>query len=488
MMTGLSGLEDAINKALGPAADLANAWVFFPVSIGPGQLPVLVIWLVAVSLAMTIGFRFINLRGLWQAVRIARGDYADPKSHGEVSQFGALSAALAGTLGLGSVAGVAVAISIGGPGAMVWMTITGFLGMTVKLAECTLAVKYRTIGSDGIVNGGPMHYIPVAFGKLRLRPLGLALAIFFCVATVLASTSVFQVNQAFVQVKAVTGLQSPLLFGIIFALAVGLVIVGGMRSIARVCTRLVPFLVLAYFLAVMVILVANAAAIPGVIGRAFVEAFDFRAVLGGGFGALVVGVQRAAYAGESGLGSAPIAHAAARTDEPVSEGLVSLLEPFVTVVIVCNLTALAILAPGIAMPKGIAGIEIASAAFSTVSPWFAPILAALVALLAYKTVIGWAYYGERTFCWLVGEGEKRRVVFRVAYLAALAVAPTLTVGEAIRFLDAMMFAMSVPNTIAVLLLAPEIHRDLQSYYDRVVRRTSDSNGNAKVNSGDHAPI
>lgn len=469
MTSGLTGIEESINKALGPLADAANTLVFFSVPVGPGQLPVLVIWLVAVSLAMTVGFRLINVRGLGQAIRIARGDYADPKSRGEVSQFGALSAALAGTLGLGSVAGVAVAISIGGAGAMVWMTITGFLGMTVKLAECTLAVKYRTIGGDGVVNGGPMHYIPVAFGKIGMRPLGLGLAIFFCVATVLASTSVFQVNQAFVQVRAVTGLQSPLLFGVIFAVAVGLVIVGGMRSIARVCTRLVPFLVLAYFLAVGVILIAHAGAIPGVIARAVVEAFDFRAVVGGGFGALVVGVQRAAYAGESGLGSAPIAHAAAKTDEPVSEGLVSLLEPFVTVVIVCNLTALAILASGVARPKGIAGIEIASAAFSTVSPWFAPVLAVLVALLAYKTVIGWAYYGERTFCWLAGEGAKRRTIFRIAYLGALAVAPTLTVGEAIRFLDAAMFAMSVPNTIALLLLFPELKRDVRGYYERIVR-------------------
>lgn len=473
MTSGLTGFEEAINKALGPAADLANAYVFFSIPVGSGQLPVLVIWLVAVSLAMTLGFWFVNVWGLPQAIRIARGDYADPRSAGEVSQFGALSAALAGTLGLGSVAGVAVAISIGGPGAMVWMTLTGFFGMTVKLAECTLAVKYRTIGSDDVVNGGPMHYIPVAFAKLRLRPLGLAFAVFFCVATVLASTSVFQVNQAFVQVKAVSGMQSPLLFGVIFALAVGLVIVGGMRSIARVCTRLVPFLVLAYFVAVMMILIVHAAAIPGVLVRALTEAFDFRAIVGGGFGALVVGVQRAAYAGESGLGSAPIAHAAAKTDEPVSEGLLSLLEPFVTVLIVCNLTALAILSSGVPMPKGIGGIEIASGAFATVSPWFPLVLAVLVALLAYKTVVGWAYYGERTFCWLVGEGQKRRTVFRVGYLTALAVAPTLTVGEAIRFLDAMMFSMSVPNTIALLLLAPELKRDVASYYRRIVRPVDD---------------
>jgi len=469
MTTDLSALEGAINRLLGPAADLANRIVFAAIPVGPGSLPVVVLWLVGISLLMTVRFRLINVTGLRQAVRIVRGDYAEPGDRGEVSQFGALSAALAGTLGLGSVAGVAVAISIGGAGAMVWMTLTGFFGMTLKLAECTLAVKYRTIGADGIVNGGPMHYIPVAFGRIGMRGFGAVISVFFCVATMLASTSVFQVNQAFVQVKAVTGLQSPLLFGLTFAFCVGLVIVGGMRNIARVCTRLVPILVLAYFLAAAIILIAHVSALPSVIVHAITSAFDFRAVMGGGFGALVVGVQRAAYAGESGLGSAPIAHAAAKTDEPISEGLVSLLEPFVTVVIVCNLTALAILTSGIPLPKGIAGIEIASAAFSTVSPWFAPILAVLVALLAYKTVIGWAYYGERTFCWLVGEGEKRRIVFRVFFLAAIAIAPTLTVGEAIRFLDAMMFSMSIPNTIALILMAPEIKRDLQDYYRRYGR-------------------
>lgn len=467
MSSSLQALEAAINRVLGPAADLANAIVFAAVPLGGSKLPAVVIWLVGVSVVMTLYFGFINLRGLRQAVRLVRGDFADPADRGEVSQFAALSNALAGTLGVGSVAGVALAISIGGAGAMFWMTVTGFIGMTLKFAECALAVKHRKIGPDGVVSGGPMHYLPIAFAKVGAGPVGKAIAVLFCVATMLAATSVFQVNQAFVQVKAVSGFQSPLLFGLIFAGLVGLVIIGGVKGIARLCTKLVPALVVAYFIATAVILIAKAPALPGVFAAVLAGAFGLKAATGGVLGALVVGVQRAVYAGESGLGSAAIAHAAAKTDEPISEGLVSLLEPFITVVVVCNLTALVILAAAQPIAPGVGGVEIASAAFTSVLPWFAPVLAVLVALLAYKTVIGWAYYGERAFGWLFGEGAKRRVAFRVVFLAAIAVAPILTVGEAIRFLDAMVFAMAVPNTIALCLFAPELKADLADYFRRL---------------------
>lgn len=467
MSLSLHALEAGLNAVLGPAADLANAVVFGAIPLGAFKLPVVVIWLVGVSLAMTGYFGFINLRGLRQAARLVRGDFAKPGDRGEVSQFGALSAALAGTLGVGSVAGVALAISIGGPGAMFWMTVTGFIGMTLKFAECALAVKHRKIGPDGVVSGGPMHYLPIAFAKVGIGPVGKLIAVFFCVATMLAATSVFQVNQAFVQIKAVTGFESPLLFGLVFAVLVGLVIIGGMKGIARLCTKLVPGLVVAYFIATAIVLIARAPALPGVFAAVLAGAFGLKAAAGGMVGALVIGVQRAVYAGESGLGSAAIAHAAAKTDEPISEGLVSLLEPFITVVIVCNLTALAILAAGAPIAPGVGGVEIASNAFTSVLPWFAPVLAVLVALLAYKTVIGWSYYGERAFGWLFGEGAKRRVAFRVVFLAAIAVAPILTVGEAIRFLDAMVFAMAVPNTIAICLFAPELKRDLEDYFRRL---------------------
>jgi AGCS family alanine or glycine:cation symporter len=468
MTSALTAFETALNQALGPAADLANAVVFAAAPIGGFKLPIVVIWLVAVSVAMTAYFGLINVRGLRQAVRLVRGDFAKADDRGEVSQFGALSAALAGTLGVGSVAGVALAISIGGPGAMFWMTVTGFIGMTLKFAECALAVKHRKIGADGVVNGGPMHYLPIAFAKVGLGPLGKAIAAFFCVATMVAATSVFQVNQAFVQTKAVTGFSSPLLFGMVFAVLVGLVIIGGMKGIARLCTKLVPALVAAYFIATAIVLIAKAPALPGVFADVLRGAFDLHAAAGGALGALVVGVQRAVYAGESGLGSAAIAHAAAKTDEPISEGLVALLEPFITVVVVCNLTALVILAAGAPIPTGQAGgVEIASRAFESVLPWFSPVLAVLVALLAYKTVIGWAYYGERAFGWLFGEGHRRRIGFRVAFLAAVAIAPILTAGEAIRFLDAMVFAMAVPNTIAICLLAGEVRGDLVDYYARL---------------------
>lgn len=464
----LKTIEAKIDHLLGPIANSANAFVFSTVDVGGAHVPVAVALVAVSSVLLTFWFGFINIRGFRQAFRLVRGDYADPRDRGEVSQFGALSAALAGTLGVGNVAGVAMAITIGGPGAVLWMTLTGFFGMALKFAECTLAVKYRQIGSDGIVNGGPMRYLPIAFGKIRLRPLGVALAVLFSLAMFLASTSLFQVNQAFVQTQAITGPLSPLTFGVIFALMVGLVIVGGMKGIARVCMRLVPAMVLVYFLAAAAVLIAKAPALPNVVLQILHDAFHGRAITGGALGAFVVGVQRAVFAGESGLGSSAVAHAAAKTNEPVSEGIVSLFEPFVSTVFVCNLTAFVILAAGSPVPGGTpGGVEIASAAFVTVLPWFARVLAVIIALLAYKTIVAWAYYGERAWGWLVGEGQRRRLIFRVGYLSAIAIAPVLSPSEAIRFIDAMMFAMAVPNIIALYLMAGELKQDLADYFRKI---------------------
>jgi AGCS family alanine or glycine:cation symporter len=464
----LSAVEVAINRAIGPLAEVANRVVFFTVKIGGLEVPVVVAWLVVASVLLTGWFGFINVRGFPHALRLIRGDYADPAHKGEVSHFGALSAALAGTLGVGNVAGVAMAITLGGAGAVFWMTVTGFFGMSLKFAECALAVKHRQIGEDGLVNGGPMHYLPIAFAKIGLRPVGVGLAVFFALATVLASTSVFQVNQAFVQVKAVTGFESPLLFGLTFALAIGLVIIGGIRSIAGFAGRLVPAIVGIYFLSAAAVLVFRAGAIPGVVVDIFTQAFAPQAFVGGLAGAFVIGVQRAVFAGESGLGSAAIAHAAAKTDKPVAEGFVALIEPFLATAVVCNLTALVILTAGVPITTGApGGVEIASAAFESVLPWFAPVLAILIALLAYKTTIAWAYYGERAWGWLAGEGRKRRIAFRLGFLTVIALAPMLSPVEAIRFIDATVFAMAVPNIVALYILAPGLRRDLTDYLDRL---------------------
>lgn len=464
MAMSLKPIEEAINQTLGPIAQAANDVVFYQATIGGVGVPVVVMWLAVASLFFTFYFGFINIRGFGHAFRLVRGDYAKSEDKGEVSQARALSAALAGTLGVGNVAGVALAITMGGPGAVFWMTITGFFGMSLKFAECALAVKHRAIGADGVVNGGPMHYLPVAFDRIGMAPLGKLLAGFFSFATMLAATSLIQVNQAFAQVRYVTGLESPLMFGLLFAGAVGLVIIGGMKSIARLSSKLVPGLVLAYFLAAAVVLVVKAGNLPAVFEAIFAGAFTPGAVGGGAAGAFIIGVQRAVYAAESGLGSAAIAHASAKTDQPLSEGFVALFEPFLSTIVVCNLTALVILASGVPISSHeIDGIELASGAFQTVMPWFGPVLALLVALLAYKTTVAWAYYGERSWGWLVGEGRKRRLAYRTGFLLALAIAPILSPAEAIRFLDAMVFAMSVPNIIALYLLAPALKRDLANY-------------------------
>ncbi len=468
MNAALKPIEAAINNALAPIAQAANDIVFYQATIGGVGVPVVVMWLAIASLFFTFYFGFINVRGFGHAFRLVRGDFAKKEDKGEVSQAWALSAALAGTLGVGNVAGVALAITMGGPGAVFWMTITGLFGMSLKFAECALAVKHRSIGADGIVNGGPMHYLPVAFAKIGLAPVGKLLAAFFSFATMLAATSLIQVNQAFAQVKHVTGLESPLIFGLLFALAVGLVIVGGMKSIARLSSKLVPSLVFVYFIAAAVVLIVKASNLPGVFEAIFAGAFTPGAVGGGIAGAFIIGVQRAVYAAESGLGSAAIAHASAKTDQPLSEGFVALFEPFLSTIVVCNLTALVILASGVPISNTeISGVELASGAFQTVMPWFGPVLALLVALLAYKTTVAWAYYGERSWGWLVGEGPRRRTAYRVGFLAALTIAPILSPVEAIRFLDAMVFAMSVPNIIALYLLAPALKQDLQIYLARL---------------------
>lgn len=467
MNASLKAVETAINRALGPIAQAANDIVFYKAAIGGVEVPVVVVWLTVASIFFTFWLGFINVRGFGHAFRLVRGDYAKAEDRGEVSQGRALSAALAGTVGVGNVAGVALAITMGGPGAVFWMTLAGFFGMALKFAECALAVKHRTIGADGVVNGGPMHYLPVAFARIGLAPVGRFLAAFFAVATMLAATSLLQVNQAFVQVGHVTGLDSPLLFGLGFALAVGLVIVGGIKGIARLTSKLVPALVFAYFAAALIVLVANAGNLPGVLASIVAGAFTPGAVGGGVAGAFIIGLQRAVYAAESGLGSAAIAHASARTDEPVSEGFVALFEPFLSVIVVCNLTALVILSSGVPISATqVGGVELVSAAFQSVMPWFGPLLAVLIALLAYKTTVAWAYYGERSWGWLVGEGRKRRAAYRVGFLAALTIAPILSPVEAIRFLDAMVFAMAVPNIIALYLLAPSIKRDLKAYLER----------------------
>lgn len=460
-------IETAINAVLGPITGVIYDTVFFSVEIGTVALPFVVIWLIGAAVFFTIRLGFINLRGFGHAVRLVRGDYSQATAEGDVSHWGALSTALSGTVGVGNVAGVALAISLGGPGAAFWMVVAGFLGMTTKFVECTLAVKYRRRNADGSFSGGPMYFLPIAFSRLGLRRAGVAAAGFFAVATVFGSTSLFPINQAYVQFSYVSGLEGGLAFGIVIAVLVGLVIIGGIRSIAKVTGILVPIMCGSYILAALAVILSHAADLPGVVGIILADAFSLGAVGGGFVGSLIIGFQRAAYSGEAGLGSAAIAHSAARTSDPIAQGFVALLEPFFDTVVVCSLTALVIVSTGLHTASDLEGIEIASAAFASVFPWFPPLLALTIILFAISTLIAWAYYGERAWGYLFGETPRRRLLFKALFLSIVAVAPTFSIIEAIRFLDAMIFAMAFPNICALYLFSGEIAADLKAYWAKV---------------------
>ncbi|MEQ8193953.1 MAG: amino acid carrier protein, partial [Rhodospirillales bacterium] len=328
------GIDKAINKAVAPLADALSGLIFYSVH----GVPLILVWLVAGATFFTVYFGFISLRGFRHAVALTRGKYDDGTDPGEVSHFQALATALSGTVGLGNIAGVAIAISVGGPGATFWMILAGFLGMSSKFVECTLAVMYRKENPDGTVSGGPMYYISRGFAEKNLPGLGRVLAFLFavmCVIGALGAGNMFQSNQAFQQIVNVTGGTGSLLadkgwlIGLVLAFFVGIVIIGGIKSIARVTEKLVPFMAIIYVFAALVIILMNYEKIPGAFGAIFSGAFSPEGVAGGIIGVLVQGFRRAAFSNEAGVGTAPIAHAAVRTREPVTQGFVSLLEPFI---------------------------------------------------------------------------------------------------------------------------------------------------------------
>ncbi|MGY8717647.1 MAG: alanine/glycine:cation symporter family protein, partial [Verrucomicrobiia bacterium] len=366
------GIDAQIDKVFGKIASLIFAVLFFEVA----GFPLILVWLVVAALTFTIYFKFVNFRRFGLAIGIARGKYSDPTEKGEVSHFQALTAALSGTVGLGNIAGVAVAVSVGGAGATFWMIVAGLLGMSSKFVECTLGVKYRKIDENGRVYGGPMYYL----SQSGMGGIGKVLAVMFavfCIGGSLGGGNMFQVNQAFQQINNVSGGQFTgygWLFGLFMAAVVGVVIIGGIRSIAQATSKIVPLMCGIYMLAAIAVLIANIDAVPAAIGQIFTEAFTGDAAKGGVLGAMIQGFRRAAFSNEAGIGSASIAHSAVKTNNPASEGLVSLLEPFIDTVIVCSMTALAILVSGQHLVGGADGVALTSNAFQTVIPWFDKVL------------------------------------------------------------------------------------------------------------------
>jgi len=473
------GLDQQVAAAFKPTADAVSNFVFAALDIAGYQVPWILFWLILVALFCTFYFRFINIRGMAQGFRIIRGDYADPKHSGDTSHFQALATALSGTVGLGNIAGVAAAIALGGPGATLWMIFAAFFGMAAKFCECTLAVKYRRELPDGSVSGGPMYYLKlgIAANYPRLAPLGTFLGMMFavlCLFGTVGSGNFFQVNQAYHQVLAVTGGETSFLagnafwFGVFMAIMVGIVIIGGIKRIANVTDKLVPFMAALYILACLVVIGSNAAHIPEAFAAIFKGAFTPEGVAGGAVGVMLVGFRRAAFSNESGIGSAPIAHASVKTGEPLTEGLVALWEPFIDTIVICTMTALTIVISGVYLTNaGASGVALTSSAFATAMPWFPVVLAFVVMLFAYSTMISYAYYGTKAATYLFGESRAVDIGYKVFYCVLTVVGVTLDFTQLIDFSDAIYFLMAVPNVIGLYLLAPVVKREMDSYFARL---------------------
>lgn len=472
-------VDERIQSTLGPLADGLSALVFVEVPL-PGGLsaPVIVIWLALACCVFTVYFRFINLTGFGHGIRVIRGDYADPTGPGEVSHFQALTSALSGTVGLGNIAGVAVAITVGGPGATFWMIVAGLLGMSSKFVECTLGVMYRRVNPDGTVSGGPMYYLQrgIAANHPKLAGLGRGLAVFYAACIVggaAGSGALFQANQTFAQVFAVTGgAEGPLagrgwLFGIVLAVLTGVVVVGGIARIGKVTARLVPAMAGIYMLAGIAVLAVNIEHVPAAISAILHGAFTGEAAYGGVLGALIVGFRRAAFSNEAGLGSAAIAHSAVRTREPLTEGFVALWEPFIDTVVICTMTALIIVVSGQYLQQGLDGVALTSRAFGSVLPWFPYVLTVAVFLFAYSTMITWGYYGTKAVGFLTGESALAMNLFKAVFLAMTVIGCSMQLGSIVGIADAMLLLMSIPNLIGVYLLMPVVKRELNSYLARL---------------------
>ena len=442
------------------------------------SIPFVVVWLLCAGVFLTLRMGFINLRGFWHAIELVRGKYDDKDHQGDVSHFQALSSALSGTVGLGNIAGVAIAIGVGGPGATFWMIVSGFLGMTSKFAECTLAVMYRSKDEQGLVLGGPMVYLREGLGKMGLGWLGSVLAIvftFLCIGGSFGGGNSYQVAQSLNALKtepAFAFLEDyPWVYGLIMTVLVGVVIIGGIKSIGNFAGAVVPFMCIAYMSVCIAILCINYQYLPFAAQEIVTGAFNPTAMYGGFLGVMVIGIKRAVFSNEAGAGSAAIAHSAAKTDKPISEGMVALLEPFIDTVLVCTLTALTIVCTGVYRQPDVQqlavdgkGSMVTLAAFTQNASfdWFRYILYLAVFLFAYSTCVSWSYYGERCFVSLFG--QKWSMLYKILFLVFTFLGSIITPENILDFSDMLILAMSVPNLIGVFLMSSMIRKELDKYW------------------------
>jgi AGCS family alanine or glycine:cation symporter len=514
------GLDEKINDAFMPVATWWENFVLTTVPIGSYDVPFVVILLVLGATFFTFYFKFPGITKFGLAINTVRGKYDDIEQHGvdtkaavnivdgdvigtirdegkdgEVSHFQALATAVSGTVGLGNIAGVAVAIALGGPGATFWMIVCGIIGMSTKFVECTLGVKYRDVDADGTVYGGPMYYLSKGLKENGYAGIGKVLAVMFavlCVGASFGGGNAFQSNQAAVQLKTlfnIDGGASGLIIGLILAILVGIVIIGGIKRIAKITEKIVPFMAGIYVLACLVIIFANFSYIGDAFGLIFNGAFTPMAGLGGFVGVLIVGFQRAAFSNEAGAGSAAIAHSAVKTKFPASEGVVALLEPFIDTVVICTMTALVIIFFNIdgsnmqsvfkyggdglsnvvlnSDGSSIGGVDLTSMAFDSVIPGFSYILTIAIVLFAFSSMISWSYYGLQSWKYLFGKGKTADMTYKILFLLFVIIGAAATLDAVIKFSDAMILALVFPNMIGLLLLFPKVRDDMKKYISAI---------------------
>jgi AGCS family alanine or glycine:cation symporter len=435
-------------------------------------IPFIVVWLIAGAAFFTFRMGFINIRGFRHSLQLARGKYDDPNAPGRITHFQALTTAVSATVGLGNIAGVAIAISLGGAGATFWMILAGLLGMSSKFVECTLGVKYRFINKEGRIFGGPMNYLRYGLEKRNLAGLGKVLAMLFAILAIGASFgggNMFQANQSF---NVLAG-QIPMLegqgfyFGLLLAFLVGIVIIGGISSIAKVTDKVVPFMAGLYVLGALIVIGVNIENIGAAFSAIFNGAFSASALKGGFVGVLIVGFQRAAFSNEAGVGSAAIAHSAAKTNHPPSEGFVALLEPFIDTVVVCTLTALVLIFTGMHEAEGLSGVQLTTDAFGSVVSWFPYVLSAAVFLFAFSTMISWSYYGMRAWSYVFGRSKTNEYIYKVIFVVFVVIGASISLGAVLDFSDMMILSMSFPNIIGLLIMSGEVRNDLREYMQKV---------------------
>ena len=475
-LTVSKGLDAWINNLVQPLTDAVSSFIFFSVPVMGADLPMIVLWLIFAASFFTLYLGFINLRGFKHALDLVRGKFSDSHHTGEITHFQALTAAVSGTVGIGNIGAVAVTVSVGGPGAIFWVVLAGFLGMTTKFVECTLGVKYRTLNADGTVSGGPMYYLRDGLAAKGMAGLGKFLGLFFAASIVIGCLGIgnmFQSNQAYVQLLEVTGGQekSPLIgygwaVGLLMAILVALIIMGGIKSIAKITAKLVPFMIVIYIIGAVIVLMMNAAQLPGAITAIMTGAFSMQGAAGGMLGAMIIGFQRAVFSNEAGLGSASIAHSAVKTESPLTEGFVALLEPFIDTVIVCTLTGLVLVTcfdTDTIMNGGISGIELTSAAFESKISWSPVPLSIAAFLFAFSTMLAWAYYGTKGWTYIFGEGKGKELTFSLIFCLFIIIGASVQLSAILDFADALIFVMAIPNLIGLYILAPEVKRDLKVY-------------------------